>query len=127
MHREKPFIAQLLPGVTVSAHGVYLIRRTDAASVLGADAWLDFGNGLSFDETLDQVLVKYAYDLTDPRFAKPDQDGNRYIPLDVAVGSWMRWATNGSDEAILVMNNLAIAGLMRLFEITLDDSKASPT
>jgi len=94
--------------------------------VLEADALADFGDGLSFDKTLDQVLIDYQYDPMDLRFSVPDAPGNTYIPLDVAVGSWQRWATNGSGKARLLINNLATAGLITLFD-TMPPGEASST
>ena len=113
------YIPKLLTELAVTENGIYLISRASAASVLESDFDRNFGNGLSFDETLSLVLVEYNYDPTDPRFSAPDSEGNRHIPLDVAVGSWLRWATLGSDQAKLLLSNLALAGLINLFDRTL--------
>ena len=120
MQTETAYLFQLLAGLTVTDKGMYLLSRTSAASVLEADIEGNFGDGLSFDETLDRVLVEYKCDPTDFKFSIPDAAGNRYIPLDVAVGSWLKWATNGSTKAKLLLSNLAIAGLIKLFDGTLD-------
>ena len=126
MQTGTAYILQLLTGLAVTEHGIYLISRANAARVLEADVEGNFGNGLSFDKTLDLVLVECNYDPTEPRFSVPDETGNRHIPLDVAVGSWLRWATNGSEKARLLLSNLAIAGLINLFDLTLN-SKAGNT
>ena len=120
MQTGTAYIQQLLRGLTVTESGIYLISRASAANVLEADISGDFGNGSSFDETIDRVLVEHNCDPTDPKFSKPDELGNRHITLDVAVGSWLRWATNGSHIASLLLNNLAIAGLINLFNLTLE-------
>ena len=119
MQTGTAYILQLLTGLAVTENGIYLISRASATEVLEADAERNFGNGLSFDETLDLVLGECNYDPTEPRFSAPDSEGNRHIPLDVAVGSWHRWATNGSDKARLLLCNLALAGLINLFDLTL--------
>ena len=113
------YLPQLLTGLVVTENGIYLISRASAALVLSADVERNFGNGSSFDETLDLVLVECKYDPTEPRFSVPDSAGNRHIPLDVAVGSWLRWATLGSEKARLLLCNLALAGLINLFDLTL--------
>lgn len=123
MQTKTAYLFQLLAGLTVTQTGIYLLSRNSAASVLEADIEGNFGDGLSFDQTLDLVLVEYRCDPSDPKFSIPDATGNRYIPLDVAVGSWLRWATNGSIKARLLLSNLAIAGLIKLFDSNLD-SKA---
>ena len=115
MQTGTAYIQQLLRGLTLTESGIYLISRASAANVLEADISGDFGNGSSFDETIDRVLVEHNCDPTDPKFSTPDELGNRHITLDVAVGSWLRWATNGSHIASLLLNNLAIAGLINLF------------
>ncbi len=115
MQTGTAYLQQLLRGLTVTESGIYLISRASAANVLEADISGDFGNGSSFDETIDRVLVEYNCAPTDPKFSTPDELGNRHIPLDVAVGSWLIWATNGSHIASLLLNNLAIAGLIYLF------------
>lgn len=115
------YLPQLLTGLVVTENGTYLISRARAALVLSADVERNFGNGSSFDETLDLVLVECNYDPTEPRFSVPDSAGNRHIPLDVAVGSWLRWATGGSEKAKLLLCNLALAGLINLFDKTLND------
>ena len=120
------YIPQLLKGLAVTENGIYFISRASAAKVLQADVERNFGNGSSFDETLDLVLVECNYDPTDPRFSLPDDLGNRHIPLDVAVGSWLKWATLGSEQAKLLLCNLALAGLINLFDLTLK-SKADNT
>ena len=112
------YITKLLTELAVTENGIYLISRASAASVLEADFEGDFGNGSSFDQTIDRVLVEYNCAPTDPKFSPPDAGGNRYIPLDVAVGSWLLWATNGSGKARLLLSNLAIAGLINLFDLT---------
>lgn len=114
------YIPQLLKGLAVTENGIYFISRASAALVLQADVERNFGNGSSFDETLDLVLVECNYDPTDPRFSLPNETGNRLIPLDVAVGSWLKWATGGSDQAKLLLCNLALAGLINLFDKTLN-------
>lgn len=119
MQTGTAYIPKLLTGLAVTENGMYLISRASAALVLEADVKLHFGNGLSFDETLDLVLVEYNYDPTEPRFSAPDSEGNKHIPLDVAVGSWLRWATNGSEKARLLLCNLVLAGLINLFDLTL--------
>ncbi len=120
MQTGTAYIQKLLSGLTVTESGIYLISRASAANVLEADVERDFGNGSSFDQTIDRVLVEYNCDPTDPKFSMPDEHGNRHIPLDVAVGSWIHWATNGSHIARLLLNNLAIAGLINLFDLTHD-------
>jgi len=115
------YLPQLLTGLVVTENGIYLISRASAALVLSADVERNFGNGCSFDETLDLVLVECNYDPTEPRFSLPDEPGNRHIPLDVAVGSWLKWATLGSEQAKLLLCNLALAGLINLFDLTLSD------
>jgi hypothetical protein len=120
------YIPQLLKGLAVTENGIYFISRASAAKVLQADVERNFGNGSSFDETLDLVLVECNYDPTEPKFSLPDETGNRHIPLDVAVGSWLKWATGGSEQAKLLLCNLALAGLINLFEKTLK-SKADNT
>lgn len=126
MQTGTAYIPQLLRGLAVTEYGIYLISRASAAKLLQADVERNFGNGSSFDETLDLVLVECNYDPTDPRFSLPDETGNRHIPLDVAVGSWLKWATNGSEQAKLLLCNLALAGLINLFDKTLN-SKADNT
>ncbi len=121
MQTGTAYLPQLLTGLVVTENGIYLISRASAALVLSADVERNFGNGSSFDETLDLVLVECKYDPTEPRFSVPDSAGNRHIPLDVAVGSWLRWATGGSEKAKLLLCNLALAGLIDLFDKTLND------
>ena len=113
------YIPQLLTELAVTENGIYLISRASAANVLASDLERNFGNGSSFDETLSLILVECNYDPTEPRFSVPDAQGNRHIPLDVAVGSWLRWATLGSEKARLLLCNLALAGLINLFDLTL--------
>ena len=120
------YIRQLLVGLAVTENGIYLISRASAAKVLQANVERNFDNGSSFDETLDLALVECNYDPTNPRFSLPDETGNRHIPLDVAVGSWLKWATGGSEQAKLLLCNLALAGLINLFDLTLN-SKADNT
>lgn len=122
MQTGTAYLQQLLRGLTVTESGIYLISRASAANVLEADGTGDFGNGSSFDETIDRVLVEHNCDPTDPKFSTPDELGNRHITLDVAVGSWFHWATNGSHIASLLLNNLAIAGLINLFNVTSPDA-----
>lgn len=126
MQTGTAYIPQLLAGLSVTENGIYLISRASAELVLQADVERNFGNGSSFDETLDLVLVECNYDPTDPRFSLPDDLGNRHIPLDVAVGSWLKWATGGSEKAKLLLCNLALAGLINLFDLTLN-SKSDNT
>ena len=121
MQTGTAYLPQLLTGLVVTENGIYLISRASAALVLSADVERNFGNGSSFDETLDLVLVECNYDPTEPRFSLPDEPGNRHIPLDVAVGSWLKWATLGSEQAKLLLCNLALAGLINLFDLTLSD------
>ncbi len=102
------YIRQLLVGLAVTENGIYLISRASAAKVLQANVERNFDNGSSFDETLDLALVECNYDPTNPRFSLPDETGNRHIPLDVAVGSWLKWATGGSEQAKLLLCNLAL-------------------
>ncbi len=121
MQTVTAYLPQLLTGLVVIENGIHLISRASAALVLSADVERNFGNGSSFDETLDLILVECKYDPTEPRFSVPDSAGNRHIPLDVAVGSWLRWATGGSEKAKLLLRNLALAGLINLFDKTLND------
>ncbi len=118
---QTAYIPQLLIGLTVTENGIYLISRASAALVVQADVERNLGNGSSFEETLDLVLVECNYDPTEASFSVPDSAGNRHIPLDVAVGSWLRWATGGSQQAKLLLCNLALAGLINLFDKTLND------
>jgi hypothetical protein len=112
MPRQTAYVPQLLTQLTITEDGMYLISRASAAKVLQADVERHFGNGLSFDETLDLVLAECNYDPKEPRFSLPDEAGNRHIPLDVAVVSWVRWATGGSEQARLLLSNLAVAGII---------------